>query len=107
MAGSSLQVFYNSATYRWEVWRARRRLPERTHPSKESAVMLAVDLAKEEPTGLVCVYDEKGWPETTLKVNTYRVTPKHAASPSSPDAATTALQQPRRKSDPASSRVRS
>jgi hypothetical protein len=81
MPGSSFQVFYNAVTYRWEVWRPRRRLPEHTHPSKESALMLAVSLASEERPGRISVYNEGGWPETLLQVNSYTSPAKRTVVP--------------------------
>jgi hypothetical protein len=67
VAKVAVQVFYNTRTYRWEIWRPGDRLPVRTHPSKDQAVLEALSLVREARRGELLVYSDDGSPETLVQ----------------------------------------
>lgn len=72
MSGALIQVFYNRITYRWEVWESQSRLPARTHPSKDVAVLSALELLSARNRGRIVIYGDSGSPETVLKAERYQ-----------------------------------
>ena len=75
MNGRMIQISYNSFSYRWEVWRSGESLPESTYASRDSALMVAVDLVRPARRARVVVFDEQGAPETVLDIQNAGIRP--------------------------------
>jgi hypothetical protein len=112
---SPIRVGYNRFTYRWEVWQSGRALPECTHPSRDEAIVIALNMLIPLQGGQIAIYTEAGNLQSILHIRNRRASARPVPSFSRecdliarPDATGYSPgQQPKRKSDPASSRLRS
>ena len=104
-----MEVSYNSRTYRWEVRRKATALPEGTHPSRDQAILLAMNLLEQNRRGEVRLFNEDGTPEKVIYIEVEQMQTERSAARATKSVVSelTGDQQPRSKSEPARSRLRS
>jgi hypothetical protein len=112
MSCQDVEVRYNAKTYRWEVRRPGTELPAGTHPSKDQAVMLALELARDHPNSRILLYSDRDEVEAVFRIETFCATGRKETVPTrflrgeaDRSEGFDPGQQPSRKSDAANSRL--